>query len=269
MAKKFYVPVSNLSDEVKKILVSTGGLSDYAVKGYCSVNGLSKQFFGASQPQPTGKVIFENGSFTNLTSPSCQRKTITYGGAVGQATSYASDVITSKDIGWTYSNSQTANYPWSFINDKMVSGDVYNMAYVGGTGSDNALLIPVLNSILNPDMTKANDVAAKIKVTLIAKERGGPFYMGAEKVGISSGGTYFFSTSIFNKRFNFSANPSESEFPLNETVTLEKELTNYQLQQLVDGSHNGYWWVIICAPPNQGSSPKFYVEKIEYEDIRV
>ena len=48
MAKTLYVPVNNLSSEVKKILVPVGGLSKYAVKGYCSVNGLSKQFFGSS-----------------------------------------------------------------------------------------------------------------------------------------------------------------------------------------------------------------------------
>jgi len=52
MAKKIYVPVSNLSDEVKKIIVPVGGVSKYAVKGYCSVNGLSKKFWGASQPSP-------------------------------------------------------------------------------------------------------------------------------------------------------------------------------------------------------------------------
>lgn len=61
MAKKIYVPVSNLSDEVKKILVSTGGLSDYAVKGYCSVNGLSKQFWGSGSlgPWPYKSAIQE------------------------------------------------------------------------------------------------------------------------------------------------------------------------------------------------------------------
>ena len=46
MAQTLYAPLNGVSDEVKKILVSTGGLSDYVVKGYCSVNGLSKLFFG-------------------------------------------------------------------------------------------------------------------------------------------------------------------------------------------------------------------------------
>ena len=50
MAKTLYVPVNNLSSEVKKILVPVGGVSKYAVKGYCSVGGLSKQFFGAGTP---------------------------------------------------------------------------------------------------------------------------------------------------------------------------------------------------------------------------
>lgn len=49
MAKTLYVPVNNLSSEVKKILVPVNGLSKYAVKGYCSVGGLSKLFFGEQE----------------------------------------------------------------------------------------------------------------------------------------------------------------------------------------------------------------------------
>lgn len=69
MAQTLYVPLSGVSDEVKKILVSTGGLSDYAVKGYCSVNGLSKLFFGftPTPPVPTYNIVPEYTYVVNNT----------------------------------------------------------------------------------------------------------------------------------------------------------------------------------------------------------
>lgn len=261
MAKTLYVPVNNLSSEVKKILVPVGGVSKYAVKGYCSVNGLSKQFWGASQP--TGKVIFENGEFTNITSPSCQRKTITYAGDENTPSAQSNGVIINKDIGWLREYSQTASYPWTITNGQIVSGNISSISGVSDD-SENILAIPVLGSIIE-NSGSGSAIAAKIRITLKATGSNGPFVVGTNYAKYS--GTYYYYPFSQIQRVIFGSNPSSTQYPLNQVVTVDLDLSNDRLNYLKNNLHDGYWWVCIGSPPNYGYTPKVYIDKIEYIDL--
>jgi len=112
MAQTLYVPLNSVSDKVKKILVSTNGLSDYAIKGYCSVGGLSKLFWNNTftegwQQETNIPYAFANGSAVVY-----QNKIHLLGGSSSPTSHYSWDGTT-----WV----QESTMPFSFYNGSAIA----------------------------------------------------------------------------------------------------------------------------------------------------
>lgn len=271
MAKTLYAPLNGVSDKAKKILVSTGGLSNYVVKGYCSVDGLSKQFWGASQPHET--LILWNGYFTEVTSPNCRTRSIVYGGDFGRASDNSNSVITNKNLGWFREYSQTASYPWTFqnilppISAELVSGNIKNITGISDE-DENLLSIPVIGSMLNVGSV-GTEIGGKIVITMKATDTAGLFVMGVGKADLYiesvSSAKYFFN-SMIKKNIYFNSQ-TQNAYPLNEWVYVEMELTNNNISYLKNNLYQGYWFLFVGAPPNFGYTPKVYITSIKYVDL--
>lgn len=123
MAKTLYVPVNNLSSEVKKIIVPVGGLSKYAVKGYCSVNGLSKLFWDDTASVGWQQETNIPYSFSNGSAVVFQNKIHLLGGTNTRALHYTFD-----GNSWT----QETNLPFYFYNGSAIAFDGKIHCFGGG-----------------------------------------------------------------------------------------------------------------------------------------
>lgn len=114
MAKTLYVSEDNLSDEAKKIIVPLGGLSKYAVKGYCSVGGLSKLFWGDDVQEGWRQEANIPYSFANGSAVVYQNKIHLLGGSSSQTSHYSWDGTT-----WV----QESTMPFSYYNGSAIVAD--------------------------------------------------------------------------------------------------------------------------------------------------
>ena len=256
MAKTLYAPLNGVSDKAKKILVSTGGLSDYVIKGYCSVNGVSKQFLG-SNPGGLAHVIFENGGFGNVTSPNCRTNTIVNGGSMGHASETSEGAIRDKYLSWVHSYS--SENAWTITNQQIVSGNMRNVTGVQDNNS-NILMIPVIGDIVKWK-SEGSAIGAILRITLTAKETTGQFAFGYGWA--AQGTTYRYWDAWLKKTIAFGS----AEYPLDTVLTIDFDLTNNILYSITRRFTDGYWWIGVCAPPNYGYTPRVYIDKIEYIDL--